>query len=113
MKNLILSILMFCGLYAYSQEIPYIITDCGDTLLAPNAFTPQSVNNTKFKPFVYSEKNYELSIYNRWGQLIYKGKEWDGRYNGKLSESGVYIWMVEITNNDCKSIYVSYVTLVK
>ena len=35
-----------------------------------------------------------FEIFNRWGQRIYSSTKlpWDGKYNGKLLDNGVYIW---------------------
>jgi len=42
---------------------------------------------------------YNLYIYNRWGELMFESKDvdvgWDGYYNGKLCPQDVYIWKVE------------------
>lgn len=63
----------------------------------PNGFTPnENSNNTFFPIFESNEKVFieTFEIYNRWGTFIYSSsnKGWDGRYNGKYCDSGVYIW---------------------
>ncbi|WP_321295910.1 immunoglobulin domain-containing protein [Marinifilum fragile] len=78
---------------------------------SPNAFTPNSSNdNDKFylKDINYDIEKFEMYIYNRWGELMYKTNEvgrnggWDGKYKGKLCPAGAYVWMVfingELTN---------------
>ena len=43
---------------------------------------------------------YELNIFNRWGELIFVSKDpkigWDGYYRGKLCKQDVYVWKVRI-----------------
>jgi len=74
-------------------------------ILVPNAFTPDGdrFNNT-FKPVLYKPRQFQLFIYNRWGNLIYYSNdaygEWDGSYKGELAPDGVYIW--RIIYNDFK-----------
>ena len=38
-------------------------------------------------------------VYNRWGQLVFStsviGQGWDGYLNGKLMDTGTYVWMVK------------------
>jgi len=63
----------------------------------PNAFTPnENKNNTFFPVFETKEKVIieSFEIYNRWGAIIYssKNKGWDGKYNSKYCDSGVYVW---------------------
>ena len=42
--------------------------------------------------------DYELRIYNRWGNLMFISKDprhgWDGYYNGKICQQDVYVWKV-------------------
>jgi len=48
---------------------------------------------------VAAAKQYKLSIYNRWGQLIYSSKnpfeQWDGKPLGKNGENAIYTWYCE------------------
>ncbi len=68
-------------------------------IMVPNAFTPDGdlFNNT-FKPILYKPQQYQMFIYNRWGELIYYSDdaygEWDGTYKGNLCPTGVYIWKI-------------------
>lgn len=94
--------------YAYWQN-QCGVSNCTDVLIVinsdfniniPNAFTPNSdglndefgiVSSTIFEEF-------NMQIYNRWGQLIYETtdqtKKWDGTYNGSKVEIGAYIWKI-------------------
>lgn len=64
----------------------------------PNAFTPnRDGKNDQFKVLnAYNLEQYELVIYNRWGQKIFETKNpligWDGVFNGRLQNGGVYVW---------------------
>lgn len=67
----------------------------------PNAFTPNGDGlNDIFKPVVNTElvRQYRLSIYNKWGQLIFEtnnaGKGWDG----ENAMPGVYVWVISYAN---------------
>lgn len=81
----------------------------------PNAFTPNSDGlNEIFRPKGASIKEYRLSIFNRWGQLMYDGKGgfkagtegngWDGTYKGKPCEEGVYVYKLEFLTPASKNI---------
>ncbi|QDH79220.1 PKD domain-containing protein [Echinicola soli] len=60
----------------------------------PTGFDPRQV------PGVYSgvsncEVDFDIWIYNRWGELIYFGDTgWDGKMNGKSAPVGSYAYMV-------------------
>lgn len=74
----------------------------------PNSFTPNSDRiNDRFKPVFnsgYDPSTYHLSIYNRWGELIFEsfdlGTGWDGIYKGEAVQDGTYIWKVEFATRN-------------
>jgi len=43
--------------------------------------------------------DYQLTIYNRWGEIIFISKEstigWDGMFNGVNVAKGTYTWKLE------------------
>lgn len=71
---------------------------CPQQFFIPNAFTPNNDGiNDSFKPVVTGVlKNYEFSIYNRYGEKIFQStnlnKGWDGSYKNVLQPAGTYIW---------------------
>jgi len=92
--------------------LPDAVDAFSDGLKVPNAFMPnkQGPNdghyvagdprNHIFYPAVAVGDliEYELMIYNRWGNLLFVTKEaeqgWDGYYNGALCPQDVYIWKI-------------------
>jgi large repetitive protein len=57
-----------------------------------NAFTP----NGDGKNDVFL-KGVDLTIFNRWGQLLYAGTEgWDGKFNGTIVSPGTYYYIVKL-----------------
>ncbi len=72
-------------------------------IYVPNTFTPDGDEyNNDFFPVISSEidpTNYLLSIFNRWGQIIFQSKNidqgWDGTFDGQFVQDGSYVWMVE------------------
>ena len=66
-------------------------------LMMPNAFTPQLEVNKSFVPKFKGLVSLELSIFNLWGELIYRNSDlaqegWDGTLNGTLQEAGFYFY---------------------
>ncbi len=61
-------------------------------------FNPNDYNNDVFHPVFVGVEKYKLSIYNRWGELIFESENpnigWDGYYKGKLCKQDVYVWKV-------------------
>ncbi len=69
-------------------------------ILMPNAFTPNGDNvNDVFKPIGVGIQKLQISIYNRWGELMYssndKNAAWDGTFMGKEVQQGAYLYFIE------------------
>ncbi len=74
------------------------------TLVMPNAFTPNNDGlNDDFRGygFIDAISNYKMTIWNRWGELIFETddplKGWNGSKNndGHDSPQGVYVYQIE------------------
>jgi len=65
--------------------------------------------------------NFELFIYSRWGQLIYKGNSQTPAWNGKVTEretigeqyapSGTYFYILELNDKDVPNVFTGYIYL--
>jgi gliding motility-associated-like protein len=73
--------------------------ECKNSFYIPNAFTPNGDGkNDLFKPQISGPiEEYELVIYNRFGEIVFKTKHvnngWSGKYKGIQQESNVYLWV--------------------
>lgn len=73
----------------------------------PNTFTPNGDKfNATFRPVFtagFDIYNYNLIIFNRWGELIFESNNaavgWDGTYAGQLCQSGTYVWQIRYKEN--------------
>jgi len=79
--------------------------DCLNDLVIPNAFTPNGDGKNDF--FFASGLDvtaFAIEIYNRWGIKVFESSEihseWDGSYNGKPQEDGIYVWHVSFSMSD-------------
>lgn len=85
-----------------------------ETFKMPNAFTPNisasnggkynasDLDNNVFHPTITGDvENYQLSVYSRWGELLFDSKDvntgWDGYYKDKLCDQDVYVWQLKFT----------------
>lgn len=85
MKNLLLIFIIFFNFSLLSQELDIFV---------PNSFTPNKSTNKEFFPVTKS--SYILEVYNRWGELIFKGERWNGKQNNQDCPVGTYIWVITI-----------------
>jgi gliding motility-associated-like protein len=72
-------------------------------LTFPSAFTPDgNTLNDEFKVIGRYINQYELKIFNRWGEMLFITQNpeegWDGRYRGKPLPQGSYLYKVEIVD---------------
>lgn len=70
-------------------------------LVIPNAFTPNGdgKNDTWRVPYLESYPDFQLVVYNRYGQIVYRSQrglvDWDGRMNGKEAPTGTYVYVLD------------------
>ena len=91
-----------CG--SVSDAINVVFSDCDCAIYIPNAFTPNGDGfNDVWKPVVCPVQTYELMIFNRWGEMIWRTDEqtepWDGRVIGGgdvVAQDEVYIYLVKL-----------------
>ena len=87
----------------------------------PNSFTPNGDKyNNGFRGTGVGIVNYELHIFDRWGNFIWQSTEldeyWDGKANGgsNIVQEDVYVWKVLLTDVFGKRhSYIGTVTVVK
>ncbi|MDP4258824.1 MAG: gliding motility-associated C-terminal domain-containing protein [Bacteroidota bacterium] len=82
-------------------------TACSCNLLLPNAFTPEGAGNNHFRALhACRMSEYQLLIYDRYGELVFETKDpetgWDGNFRGARMPAGPYIWSVHYINTDTK-----------
>jgi gliding motility-associated-like protein len=68
-------------------------------LYVPNAFTPGGKNPIfKAEGSFVNMQDYTLAVFDRWGEKVFettdKTKGWDGVAHGKISEQGVYVYLI-------------------
>ena len=88
-------------------------------LFIPNAFSPNHDGiNDVFMPVGIFIKDYNLQIYNRWGEKIFESsdinKGWNGVFKGEDCPLGVYYYQIRLTGaNGKKTTKSGTVTLLK
>lgn len=83
-----------------------VLSSC--LIAVPTGFTPNGDGlNDYFYPLnAFKADNLHFRVYNRWGQVVFESrdwtKKWDGRINGLLQPTGVYVWMLEYIHRDTR-----------
>ena len=103
------------------------------TIYFPNAFTPGAGGNNNYfypKGIGADTEGYKMTIYDRWGEVIFETSElpngysdryevpggWNGRYqnNGEYVQNGTYTYLVQIKDvNGVPHEYAGPVTVIR
>lgn len=80
-----------------TQSKVYVIPNI--SIYIPNAFSPNNDNhNNNFRAYGENIIEFEMWIFNRWGEEIFytavMDQGWDGTYKGKQVENDVYVYRV-------------------
>jgi gliding motility-associated-like protein len=74
-------------------------------IAVPSAFTPNGDGRNDFLyPLnAYKATQLKFRVYDRWGQLLFITndwtRKWDGTVGGKRMTQGVYVWMLDYTDD--------------
>ena len=80
----------------------FVYDQCDFPVYFPSAFTPNGdmLNDVLKIPALNKNKLRRLSIFNRWGQLVFSTTKqdgtWDGTLNGNPQPTGVYVYFLEM-----------------
>lgn len=90
-----------CGRTASIEVMEY----CPSTIFAPNTFTPNGDGlNDRFMPVGRNIAKAQLSIFDRWGILMYYTEDlsagWDGTYLGENVPDDTYVWRLSYRFSD-------------
>ena len=103
-----------------SEQIVIVLPEV--LIYAPNSFTPDGDEyNQDWGIHIdgIDVYNFELHIFNRWGEVIWESKDpsvkWDGTYKGKLVEQGTYTWIIRAKDaiNDGKYEFNGFINVLK
>jgi gliding motility-associated-like protein len=117
-------------LICYDTTSQKIMAKEGGLSRIPNAFTPSTSGpnggvsgggtfNDVFKPITKGVEEFEMDIFDRWGNLIFQSKNkdvgWDGYdQNGVLMPGGVYVYKLTMRlSNNQRTTQLGDVTLIR
>ena len=88
-----------------------VVVEVSEPLYIPSAFSPNAdgMNDSWIIPNIGSFPQAEVSIYSRWGELIFFSKgytqPWDGTYRQETVEMGVYTYQIKTNNGVLTTTY--------
>lgn len=103
-----------------------VLIDSDISLYVPNSFTPNGDGrNQFFYPYGVGISTIQMSIFNRWGELVYdtglvpfidESNGWNGKVQNQLSEVGIdsYVWVIKMKDtNGKKHSYIGHLNLLR
>ena len=98
-----------CGTFIYQYDLA--LKDCSCTIYIPNAFTADSdnINDVFYVANDCDFLEYELFIFNRWGEVVFQSKDpkafWQGDHqNGNhFVPSGIYNYLIKYSSKDIEN----------
>jgi gliding motility-associated-like protein len=96
------------GCVAY-DTLRITVDVCESYIQVPQAFSPNADGvNDHFTLFEKNISQYEIRIYNRWGELVYNSRDlselndlskgWDGTYKGQPQNTGTFVYYLTATD---------------
>ena len=81
-------------------------------------YDPNALDNDVFHPHHMGIVDYELIIFNKWGELIFRSTDpyvgWDGYFQGRIVRQDVYAWKATVTfSSGYRTTQAGDVTLIK
>lgn len=84
----------FCAL----TSLPVMVTAVADSLFIPNVFT---ANNDNVNDFFEARSNgiekFTLTVFNRYGRLVFQSDDVNFRWTGENVSPGIYYWSAQYT----------------
>ena len=111
------------SIYGCCDTVTHNLTVHSDILFfAPNSFTPDDDEyNQTWKPEITGIDiyDYELLIFNRWGEVIWENHDpsqgWDGTYEGQNVQTGTYTWKAVVSDpyDDSKKTFNGFINVLR
>ncbi len=87
------------------QNTDSVYVEVIPTLVIPDGISPNGDGKNETWQLVFKDDfpDMEVSVYNRWGELLFYdnngyANEWDGKYNGEELPVGTYYYVIDVHN---------------
>ncbi len=73
------------------------------SVFIPNVFSPNGDNINDYFEVYAANTPYQvivMTIFDRWGNMIFEGERWDGTYNEQEVDPGVYVYIIRFVGPD-------------
>jgi gliding motility-associated-like protein len=98
--NYVLKVVSVCGTATDTMHV-FVYKD----VFVPSAFSPNNdrLNDTWNVPALSAYPEFEITVFNRWGQKVFQTKNinrpWNGKYKGEPLPVGVYVYVIDLKSD--------------
>jgi len=100
MKNLFYATLLVIAFIGIKNETQAQTKRSDNAFTTPNAFVLNEQNHKYYWMDNDNSESFEMSVYNKWGELLYNTKDksagWYSKSNGQQLTSDIYVYAVKI-----------------
>jgi gliding motility-associated-like protein len=95
-----------------------VLVEVTEPMYIPSAFSPNAdgLNDAWVIPNISSFPQAEVSVYSRWGELIFFSKgynqPWDGTYHQETVQTGVYTYQIRTGDGALGTTYRGQLTVI-
>jgi gliding motility-associated-like protein len=85
-----------------SDTVRIVKGDCDCRIFIANVFSPRSRDqlNDSWKPLTCQTLEYDLKIFNRFGERVFHSQApdlaWDGKFRGEVVQEGAYRYLLKV-----------------
>lgn len=99
-------------------DFPNVFTPDPNSFSDNGYYAPGRFNATIFHPVITGVEKYHLTVFNRWGELVFETRDqnqgWNGYYRGEIAQQDAYVWKADVVFiNGSEETFVGDVTLLR
>lgn len=77
-------------------------SDCETAITIPNIFTPNGDQQNETFRIENLAANSNLTVYSRWGNIVYSNPNYGNNWDGELNSDGVYYYVLTLPTGETK-----------
>ena len=90
------------GTYIYIDDVSVVECDTILPIKIPNVFTPNGDQLNETFKIENLPPNSLLTVYSRWGNVVYSNTNYANNWDGEMNSDGVYYYILQLPSGETK-----------